>query len=656
MHQPVLIRAHYKPGEITTLCDQAIHTANLALQAIGELRPENQTFENTLLQFDRTLSTLSDTLQPLIVMGYVYPDTRVSAEGMEAEEKYKTYLFEVYTRRDLYEAFKRVIPITPQETRLLTITLREYKKNGLELPDKQIATVRELRQKLTVLESQFTANLNNDTTTIECTAEELTGVSAEKMATFQKTDHETYLVTTKYPDYIPVMDNAVLNKTRKRMFSAFVNRQAESNTRILEEALLVRQQIAKELGYDSWAAYRIDGRMAGEVEKVTEFLDELRKDLQIKVREEIEALLTLKQQDEPRATDLDPWDIRYYLEKLKRQNYSVDTEKIREYFPLNQVREKMFALYGALFGIRFEPVEGAPVWSPDVTAYNVFDKSDNRLIATVYFDLFSRDGKYGHLMMSPLNAPRTDEKGSYVVPLSAIVGNMPAPCGDRPSLLSFDDVEGLFHEFGHVLHGSLTTVPYGILSGTNVELDFVETPSQAMEEWIWTPEIIDLISGHYLHPSETLPTGIRDNLIASRDCDIGLTFGRQWVIAQEDMDYNTMNGPVNIISIADVRYREMMGIEPITDGHEPASIDHFTGGYDAGYYSYLWSKIYALNVFSRFKEDGVRNEVRGVEYRHWILEQGNMQDGIDLLRGFLGEEPGSDEFLSRLKGSASSGA
>lgn len=642
------IQTHYEPGEISILTNQAILTANNSLNEIGCIPSKDRTVNNTLIQFDRVMSDLNDKILPMILMGYVYPDLSISAEGMEAEEKLKTFFFNVYTRRDLYRAFKNITSANPEETRLLFLILREYKKNGLELSDTQIAEVRDLRENLTKIEGEFSANLNNDNTTLVFTAEELTGIPIETVRTFSQTENGTYLVTTKYPDFNPVMDNAVSGETRKRMYSAYVNRQAENNTKLLEEAIMLRQEIATKLGYDSWASYRIDGRMAGTPENVSVFLDSLKGPLHRRVLEEKALLLRLKLKDDPTAINLDPWDIRYYTEKLKKQNYSFDKEKVREYFPLEKVREGMFTLYGDLFGIRFETVEGADVWAPDVTLYKVINIPDDQVIAYIYFDLFPRDGKYGHLMMSPLNSPRFNEGGAYIIPVSVIVGNMPVPTAERPSLLSFDEVEGLFHEFGHILHGSLTTAPYGLWSGSNTEIDFVETPSQAFEEWIWTPGVIDLVSGHYLNQSDKLPVEIRDNLIESRDIDIGLRYGRQWTIAREDMDYHTIQGPVDITSISDSLYQEMMDITPIEGGHEPATIGHLAGGYDAGYYSYLWSKIYALNVFSRFENEGVRNASTGADFRRWILEQGNMKDGKVLLRGFLGKEPSADEFFNRL--------
>jgi thimet oligopeptidase len=234
------------------------------------------------------------------------------------------------------------------------------------------------------------------------------------------------------------------------------------------------------------------------------------------------------------------------------------------------------------------------------------------------------------------------------VPVTAIVGNFRAPAGDIPSLLTHDDIEGLFHEFGHALHGSLTRVPHASLSGSSVEWDFVETPSQALENWAWEPAVLDAISGNYANPKEKLPAALRDRIIAARDLDAGLKYTRMLVISTEDMTFHTADGPVDVTGIADKAYRDLMGIPPLERGHEPATIGHFMGGYDAGYYSYLWAEVYALNVFARFKKDGLFNATTGAAYRHWILEQGNMQDGTVLLKGFLEKEPGMDVFYERL--------
>ena len=650
MTSPVLtspLKSRYLPGEITKLCDAAIGTATASLARIAALLPEQRSIDTTLLAFETAMADFGDATLPLTLMGYVYPDPAIAAEGSACEEKAGMFVVSVFTRRDLYDAIKTTSPRSPEESRLLAETLRQFKKNGLALPDDRLAIVRSLKEQLTKLEVEFTANLNNDTSSLDFSEGELDGVPKEALATFARADGGLFRVTTKYPDYIPVMQNAKNPVTRKRLYAAFVNRQADVNTRLLTEAIDVRRQCAKELGYASWADYRLDGRMAKSTSTVLAFLEGLKVPLKEKIRGDLAALLTLKKEREPGANWVEPWDLAYLTEQERKRKFALDDEAIRKYFPFERVVQGMFDCFGPLFGVRFAEVAGATVWAPGVILCRVINAADERTLAYIYFDMFPRDGKYGHMMMVPLIAGRQTRDG-YSVPDTAIVGNFRAPSGDIPSLLTHDDVEGLFHEFGHALHGSLTLVPFASLAGSSVEWDFVETPSQALENWAWEPSVLDAISGNYANPEEKLPTALRDRIIAARDLGAGLTYTRMLVISTEDMAFHTADGPVDVTGIADRTYRDLMGIPPLHGGHEPATIGHFMGGYDAGYYSYLWAEVYALNVFARFKKDGLFNAATGSAYRHWILEQGNMKDGTVLLKGFLGKEPGMDVFYKRL--------
>lgn len=629
------------------MCEAAISAATASLTRIAALPPEKRSINTTLLAFETAMADFSDATLPLTLMGYVYPDPTISAEGSACEEKAGMFAVSVITRRDLYDAIKNAVPRTPEESRLLKETLRQFRKNGLALPDDGLACVRSLKEQLTKLEVEFTANLNNDTSSVEFSGAELDGVPKEALATFTQTDSGVYRVTTKYPDYIPVMQNAKDAGTRKRLYTAFVNRQAEANTRLLTGAIEVRRQCAKELGYASWADYRLDGRMAKSTGTVLAFLDELKEPLREKIRHDLAALLTLKKELEPGAGRVEPWDLAYLTEQERKRKYALDDEAIRKYFPFERVVQGMFGCFGPLFGIRFAEVTGANVWAEGVKLYRIINLEDDRTLAYIYFDMFPRDGKYGHMMMVPLIAGRATGAG-YTVPVTAIVGNFRAPNSDIPSLLTHDDVEGLFHEFGHALHGSLTRAPYASLAGSSVEWDFVETPSQALENWAWEPAVLDTVSGNYANPKEKLPAPLRDRIIAARDLGAGLKYTRMLVISTEDMTFHTADGPVDVTGIADRIYEDLMGIPPLEGGHEPATIGHFMGGYDAGYYSYIWAEVYALNIFARFKKDGLFNTATGTAYRHWILEQGNMQDGTELLRGFLEKEPGMDVFYERL--------
>lgn len=632
---------NYTPGEITRLCTNATESANASLAAIVAIPSEQRTFDNTFVAFDRVMTDYSDNVQTLALMGYVYPDPVIAAEGMNAEESSRVFTESVYSREDLYTVLKAEVPRTADESRLYNVTIREFGHNGLGLPKDRLARVMALKTNLTGLEAEFSANLNNDNTTLEFTGGELSGIPQSTLATFTRTPNGTYLVTMKYPDYVAVMTYANASGTRKKMYAADLNVQADKNTRLLEEAIVLRRQIAQELGYDTWADYQLDGRMAGNTTNVMEFLNALKEPLKEKNQAEMSNLLAIKKGLEPNDTMVNPWDVTYLLEIQKEQQYAYNEEEFREYFPVDTVLPKMFGIYGTLFGVRFDEVKDAPVWSPEVRLYRVSNLTGNATIGYLYLDLYPRDGKYGSFMEST-NIRGRLLNGTYSVPVVTVVANCPAPSGDKPSLLTMYDMESLFHETGHAMHDLLTTVPYGTLSGTNVQWDFVETPSQTMEEWAWDPQVLESLSGNYINTSQKIPQDLASRVIAARDVGIGIKYSSQLAYSLEDMEFHTATGPVNVTDEWYRVYEEVRGQPALSGTHQPASFSHLMGGYDAGYYGYLWSKVYALNIVDTFKQDGMTNQTTGMKFRSEVLSRGNMEDGNVLLYNFLGHKPGVD--------------
>jgi len=641
------IQAHYAPGEITRINTTAIEQVNASLNRIAAISPGQRTFENTLLAFDGVTTDYMDTVQPLILMGYVYPDPGISAEGMATEQATSIFLTDMYTRRDLYNAMKGQVPRNTDESRLYNVTIRNFEHNGLNLPEDRLARVRALKTDLSGLESQFTANLNNDNTTLEFTAEELNGVPASSLATFNMTNRSTYILTLKYPDYLAVMTYAENNETRKKMYATDLNRQAETNISLLEEAIVLREQIAREMGYKTWADYQLDGRMAENTSTVMAFLSAMKGPLVEKNRDELGGLLAIRKSLDPKAIAVDPWDIVYLQEKQRKEKYTYDVDEVREYFPLDGVLQGLFSTYGTLFGIRFDKVNGAPVWSSEVWLYRVSNQSDNSTIGYLYLDPYPRDGKYGHFAESTLQKGRM-KNGTYTVPVVSIMGNFHAPNGDTPSLLTPDEMQTMFHETGHAMHDLLTRAPYGTLSGTSVEQDFVETPSQTLEEWVWDPKVLESLSGHYTNTSRKIPVELLTRVIAARDVGIGSYYSGQLAYALEDMRFHSADGPVNTTEVWFRTYEEIKGMKPLAGTHQPASFGHLMGGYDAGYYGYLWSKVYALNIVNEFKRDGMTNQTLGMKFRQEILSKGNMENGNTLLYNFLGTKPGVGVLYQRL--------
>jgi thimet oligopeptidase len=369
--------------------------------------------------------------------------------------------------------------------------------------------------------------------------------------------------------------------------------------------------------------------------------------LAIRNQQDFAQLLKFKQELDPAATKVDQWDIAFLSAQLQKRDFSIDIEKIREYFPADTAIAGMFEVYSKILGVKFVQVKDADVWSPDVNLYEVRDPSTDKLLAYFYADFVPRQGKYGHAAAFSLQFGRTLKNGNYTVPVSSIVANFTPPTADKPSLLTHDEVETLFHEFGHIMHQTLTRAPYASLSGTSVAQDFVEAPSQVLENWVWNAEILNIISGHY-KTGEKLPTDLLNKMLAARNFGQGTAYTKQLLYALFDMTIHTQAGAVDVTKTYDTLYAEIMGQEPLSGAHFAATFGHMMGGYDAGYYGYLWSEVYAQDMFSQFPANDLMNAEIGGRYRSIILEQGAMKDAIELLREFLGREPNAEAFFKKL--------
>ena len=642
--EETVIKAKFAPGELQQLCNEAAVQADAELLAVSSLPTEQRTIENTLIALDTAVADFNDRTSPLILMGYVDPSAAEEASACEAASA--AYVISVFTREDLYLAIKDQIPATPVQARLLSETVQAFEKNGLHLAPQQLARIRELKSELSALETEFSANLNNGRLTVEYTGAELSGVPEDVLAGLERTAGGNYVVSTDYPDYLPVMRNATRSEARRRLYYAFLNRAAESNTILLEQALSLRQQIAELLGFSSWADYRTHYRLAGSASAVYSFLDQLSSTVIPNERADMATLLQFKQTIEPAAREVYAWDLMYLAYQLKKRTFTLDEQEVRQYFPMDRVLTGLFALCEQLFGIQIEEA-GADTWAPEVTYYKVSNSADGATLGYFYLDLYPRPGKYGHFMAFPVIAARV-KNGARVLPVSAIIGNFPAPKDDTPALLSHGEVLALFHEVGHILHMTLGTAPFGSLSAMYADWDFVETPSQTMEYFVWIPEVLNMISGHYTDPERKLPAEMAASIIAARDFLPGYTYSLQLYSTYMDMEFHTTRGSVDVTAVADRLYEQYLGIPQVPGAHDPASFGHLMGGYDAGYYSYFWAEVYAAAVFSRFEAEGVFNSTVGESYRRAILEPANMIEGTEMVRDFLGHDPTPDAFFASL--------
>lgn len=644
--EAALIRSDYAKGEITQLCDQAIQQTDTALKEIGSLSGEARTNDNTIQKLEAAVADLGDLTSPLTFMGYVSEDAEMRKEATACEAKLGEFGVDIYTRKALYLAIKDLRGRDADEQRLLNETKKSFEQNGLKLSDEKLAEVKKLMQELSKLETQFSTNLTNDATKVAFTAAELEGVSESFLKRLPKDDAGVYTVTTKSTDYLQVMENAKQAETRKRMLMAYSNRQGEVNTKLLEQAILLRQQIAKVMGYATWADYRTSQRMSKSAKNVRDFLQDLRKKVQPRLKKDLAQLLAFKKTEDSRAKKVEAWDINYLMYQVKKRDFQLDDELIREYFPAEVVMKGMFETYSTLLGVEFIEEPDAIVWYKDVKLYRIVDKATKQTLSYFYTDFTPRQGKYGHAAAFTLIQGR-ERDGVYSRPVSSIVANFNPPADGKPSLMNHDEVETTFHEFGHIMHQTLTRGKYASLAGSSVARDFVEAPSQMLENWVWTPEILAKLSGHY-RTGEKLPAELLKQMLAVRDFGQGYHYSRQIMLGLTDLTMHTASGKVDVTRNYDRLYEEVLGVKPLAGGRFVAGFGHMMGGYDAGYYGYLWSEVYAMDMFSVFEAGGLLNPELGAAYRRHILEAGNMKDAMDILKAFLGREPSNQRFLEKL--------
>lgn len=643
-----LIPYRYSQGSLESQCTALIDTVQKELTHV-------LTASDPLFVFEKLMADFGDVGNKLTFMAYVSTAEAIRKEASACEEQISRFFVEVFTREDLYQAIKRTkIEGTEnyEEKRLYVETLRSFEKNGLGIPPADREKLKTVLKEIASNETKFNANLNNDVSSVEFTEAELEGVPETVLARLQKGSAPgRYIVSTKRTIYAQVMENAKRDGTRRRLMLVYENRGGKVNVELLEKTIALRQQVAKLMNYATYADYKIDGRMAKNSKTAWAFLRDLEGKVKAKSNQDMARLLAFKKTlNLPGANShvIEPWDILFLSAQLKKRDFSLDEEMIREYFPADHVVKAMFEIYSKLLGVTYEEVRDARVWHESVKLYRVRNASDGKLIAYFFADFFPRDGKYGHAAAFNLIQGRVLGTGEYNVPVASIVSNFNPPTKGKPSLMNHDEVETLFHEFGHIMHQTLTRAKFASLSGSSVYRDFVEAPSQMLEEWVWNPEMLDRISGHYLDTSKKLPTDLRAKLVSARDFNKGYFYVRQLYFGFLDMTYHTAKGKIDTTKVMNDLFKKIVGMKPLEGANFHGTFGHLMGGYDAGYYGYLWSEVYAADMFTRFESEGILNPKTGGDYRKSILEQGNARDPMELLKKFLGREPNSKAFFKHL--------
>ncbi|MBT7876329.1 MAG: Zn-dependent oligopeptidase, partial [Verrucomicrobia bacterium] len=585
-------------------------------------------------------------------------DPAIREKATQLIKRYQDWAVGLDYREDVYRSVKAYADLqdelSGEDKKLFEETLRDYKRAGLSLDEKERTEVEKLRKELSALSTDFDSNITQAQATLEFTGDDLKGVPNSFLeGDGVKTGNDTYSVKANVTwHFINVMENAQSEATRRRMKEARYSLAGEKNAALLQSILDLRTHIAHLLGYATWADYQTEVKMAGDGDTALNFLKELKEGLQPKFDAELETYRALKVQEtgDPNAR-IHLWDWRYFSNQLKKKEYNVDAEQLRVYFPYEQSLQGMFRIYENMFGLQFDKMEPPYKWVDDLELYGVVDAETGEPMGMFYLDMFPRDGKFNHFAQFGLIAGKEFGDGLYQRPCVALICNFPSPTEDAPSLLSHNEVETLFHEFGHALHSILTRAKHSRFSGTSVPRDFVEAPSQMLENWVWDKKQLDGFAADYRDSSKKIPSAILDQLKAARLATIGTFYRRQLSFGILDLELHsqsTLDGSLDVIQTSNQILSDVF--LPVPEDTTFATYFGHLTGYDAGYYGYAWADAIAADMATVFEGSELKynDKEAAKRLRESIYAPGGSRNANDLILEFLGRERSLAPFLKSI--------
>ena len=624
---------------------------------IAALPDDQLSFDNTFKAVDQAFLLAYNRAQPIYLMINTSPDKEIRDAASDAIKRFDEAEIEFNYREDIYrklKAFAITDPILPAEdNRLMKETMADYKRLGYDLPAEDREKAEALKKKISTLETDFGDNIREANDSLFFTADDLEGVSESFLASV-KTPEGTYEIKPGVVSHVfTIYKSAIKEETRKKVYIARTSLAMDKNIDLLREMVTTRNELAHLLGYSTWADYRLENRMAKDGDTAIGFLNNLAERLEPKFQQEMTDLLELKRGDtqNPEAV-LNSWDITYYQEKQNQISYQIDEEALRQYFPYERCLQGLFQICETIFGIEITEIENPTLWDPSVALYVVTDSETEKPLGLFYLDPFPREGKFNHFAKFGIISGAELADGTYQRPTVALVCNFPAPMENQPSLLTFTDVESLFHEFGHCIHSLLTESRYGRFSGTSVPRDFVEVPSQMLEYWLADPKVLSLFAANWKDISIPMPEDWIHKLNEIDKAHSGVSYRKQISYALIDLtmhhQYDITDTAANLVDISnDIAAK--VGV-PFPEGTAFIAGFGHLAGYDAGYYGYAWADVIAADFAKQFElaPDGFLDKEVGKRVRKEVLQQGNSRDINESVKAFLGRDPEMDAFIESL--------
>jgi len=645
---------HYQPA-----LEEGMRRQIKEIEAIAS-NPKAATFENTLAAYDASGEMLARVSSVFYNNLEANTDEKMQNLAEEMSPAMSKHSDDIMLNAMLFARIKAVYEsrasLNSEQQRLTEIVYLDFVRSGANLNDEGKKRLRELNEKLALLELQFGNNVmadNNAFTMVLENKEDLAGLpqsvidAAAEAAKENKMDGK-WLFTVDKPSMIPFLQYSDRRDLREKLYRGYFmrgdNNNENDNKENIKLIVALRLEKANLLGYENYASFILDRNMSKTPEKVYE-LTKTVWDASIPVVKQEAADIQEMMYSENKNEKLEPWDWWYYSEKIRKEKYDLDEEMLRPYFSIDNVREGIFILSNKLYGITFKKLENIPVYHPDVTVYEVLD-SNKKHLAVLYMDFYPRASKRGGAWCTSYRDQYVRD-GKNITPVVSIVMNFTAPTANSPALLNLDETLTFFHEFGHALHGFFSDVNYKRLSGY-VPRDFVELPSQVMEHWTLHPELLKLYAKHY-KTGEIIPADLVEKVENSGHFNQGFATAEFIAAAVLDMDYHTIGNAENIDidKFEETSMKELGLINEILPRYRSTYFNHiFSGGYSAGYYSYLWSEVLDSDAFEAFEESGnVFNRTLANKFRNEVLAPGGKRDPMDMYKAFRGREPKVEALL-----------
>ena len=655
-----------KPEHVEPAIDTLLAENRAAVAALLE-RGGPYTWETLVAPLEALDDRLNRVWSPVSHMNSVVNNPELRAAYEACLPKLSDYATEMGQNETLYLAyaalhegpeFKR---LNQAQQTVIEHTLRDFRLSGVALPAEQKARYKTLKSELSQLTTTFSNNLLDATNAWHKTVDEA-GVAglpdSSKGMLKQAAEREGeagYRITLEFPSYFAVMTYADDRALREELYQAYVTRASDQgphagqwdNTPVMERILAIRHELAQLLGFQNYAERSLATKMAQDPQQVLDFLRNLASKSMELARRDLDELHAYAREQHG-LDEMKPWDISYYSEKLRQDKYAISQEDLKPYFPEDQVLSGLFAVVQRLYGLAIRERQDVSFWHPDVRFFEIYDRL-NQLRGRFYLALYARQHKRGGAWMDECMVRRVREDGSVQTPTAYLVCNFAPPVGDTPALFTHDEVQTLFHEFGHGLHHMMTRIDTAGVSGINgVPWDAVELPSQFMENWCWEREALDLFAAHY-QSGKQIPDALYQKMIAAKNFQAGMQMVRQLEFSLFDfrlhLEYQPDQGG-RIQQILDEVRAEVAVVHPPEYNRFQHGFSHiFAGGYAAGYYSYKWAEVLSADAFSRFEEEGIFNPATGLAFLEAVLEQGGSRDPMELFIEFRGREPSIDALL-----------